>query len=113
METRTYTSPDGLLRFIVISEDGDVTLGFEGFPWHTHADVLAATDGLPEDAAVERFLNALLTSKAVIAISRRQGEILDIWITDDPLAELRYAPADESIEFRYWNGAVWRPTAGS
>ncbi len=37
-----YLSPDGCLRLVVIRETGDITLGFEGFPWHTHGDVLAA-----------------------------------------------------------------------
>jgi hypothetical protein len=37
-----HRSPDGLLRFIVTrDEQGDISLGFDGFVWHTHADVLA------------------------------------------------------------------------
>jgi hypothetical protein len=36
-------SPDGALRFLVRSPDGDITLGFAGYPWHTHGDVLATS----------------------------------------------------------------------
>ena len=40
--TREYISPDGRLRFVVVTgDDGDVALGFDGFAWHTHADMLA------------------------------------------------------------------------
>ena len=47
--TRAYDSPDGSLRFLVGTEDdGDVSLGFDGFAWHTHADILAAVAGIPE-----------------------------------------------------------------
>ncbi len=30
-----HVSPNGALTFIVQREPGDITLGFEGTPWHT------------------------------------------------------------------------------
>src|SRR5438046_1455790 len=34
-----HQSPDGLLRLIVQrDDDGDIAIGFEGYPWHTHGD---------------------------------------------------------------------------
>ena len=36
-----HTSPDGLLELIVDrADDGDWTVGFDGFAWHTHGDIL-------------------------------------------------------------------------
>jgi hypothetical protein len=35
--TKIYESPDGLLRFLVVQDDdGDVSLGFDEYAWHTH-----------------------------------------------------------------------------
>jgi hypothetical protein len=40
--TKTYDSPDGLLRFLIIEDDdGDVLLRFDKYAWHTHGEVLA------------------------------------------------------------------------
>ena len=37
-----HISPDGRLRFLIAADpDGDLALGFDGFPWHTHADTLS------------------------------------------------------------------------
>ena len=103
-----HRSPDGLLSFTVErADDGDYCLGFEGFPWHTHADILATTSGLSEDAAVRQFVDALLGSRAIIAVARVAGAIRDVWIADST-APNKYKRDDETIEFRYWDG---RPAA--
>ena len=116
-----YTSPDGTLRFLVQSADGDVTMGFEGFAWHTHGDVLAAVSAgqtvasfwssrTPESAAesiarhVEHFVADLLAGKLIIAVSKILGSIQDVWITDNPASDLRHCPPEEAIEFRRWDG---------
>lgn len=104
-----YISPDGLLRFIVeLDDDEDVTLGFAGHFWHTHADILAATSGEPEQEAVARFVEDLLTDRSVIAVSRVGGEVRDVRITDDPVTELRDKTEEEEVEFRYWSGRPWQ-----
>lgn len=104
MIERDHVSPDGALRFLVRVPDGDITMGFDGFPWHTHGDILAATSsGSPEDAA-ERFVTDLISNKLIIAVSIASGMIRDIWITDAPADNLRYCPAEEIINFRYWDG---------
>jgi len=65
-----HVSPDGRLWFrVVTGDDGDVTLGFVGFPWHTHADILAATTGLPRAEAVRRFVSDLLSGVSAVALS--------------------------------------------
>jgi hypothetical protein len=102
----TYTSPDGALRFRVTKEHGDITLGFENFLWHTHGDLLAWWYACPEEAAVKRFIEDLVQSRTMIAIARRDGRIVDIRVTDDPQAGLRWKPYGETLEFRYWNGTA-------
>ena len=108
VSTRKYISPDGSLRFIVVTEDdGDVALGFDSFSWHTHADMLAAVADIPETEAVERFVQDVLGNRAIIAVSRVGGEIRDVWVSDDPTSEHRYLSEGESVELRYWDGREW------
>jgi hypothetical protein len=107
--TREYVSPDNQLRFVVDDDEQDISLGFEGFPWHTHADVLASTFGTSEELAVNRFVSDLLNDRCIIVVSRIGGTIRDVWITADPQSDLRYKSDDEVLEFRYWSGGQWKP----
>lgn len=100
-----HTSRDGLLKLVVFREDdGDMTVSFEGYAWHTHADVLAATSGLSEADALRRLIDDVLGDVAIIAVSWVGGEARDVWVTDDPASDLRDQPKDETIEFRDWSG---------
>jgi hypothetical protein len=102
-----HVSPDGQLRLIVTRDmNGDTSLGFDGFTWHTHGDILSRIQGVPEDAAVRQFITDLLDGRSTIAISRVGQTIQDVWITDDVQSELKYKPADEVIEFRNWRGTT-------
>src|SRR5215207_1578566 len=105
---REYVSPDNQLRFVVDYDEQDVSLGFEGFPWHTHADVLATEFGTSEELAVERFVRDLLSDRSILAVSRIGGTISDVWITADPRSDLLYNSDDEVLEFRYWSGRQWK-----
>ncbi len=49
----------------------------------------------------------LIDDRAIIAVSRVGGKIHDVWITDDPLSEMRYKPEEEDIKFRHWSGRPW------
>jgi hypothetical protein len=103
-----HVSPDGRLRLrIAMSEDGDLTLGFVGFPWHTHADILAATTGLPEAEAVPRFIDDLVQGASVVVLWSVGGEVRDIWVSDDPEQDAAYPQPGESVELRYWDGRAW------
>jgi hypothetical protein len=43
MAREQHVTPDGALTLVVArDDDGDITVGFDGFPWHTHGDLLAA-----------------------------------------------------------------------
>lgn len=103
-----HISPDGLLRFVIERDGDDLSLGFAGYPWHTHADILAASFGVPEQVAIARFVEDLLNDRSVVALSLVGGKVQDVWITDDPVSDLRYKPEEESIEFRYWSGHPWQ-----
>jgi hypothetical protein len=98
-------APHGVTVFR--DRDGDMALGFECFAWHMHADMLVGTYGASEDVAVEQFVGALLNNKLLIAVVRDGGAAEDVFISRVPQKDLRYKPADESIEFRYWDGSIW------
>jgi hypothetical protein len=102
-----HTSPDGLLQLIVDhGDDGDWTVGFDGFAWHTHGDILGWSGyaGTPEER-VRAFVDDVIASRRVIVISRVSGEVRDAWMTDDPSNdETKYAEPNETIEKRLWNG---------
>ncbi|WP_338829411.1 hypothetical protein [Bradyrhizobium sp. 27S5] len=108
MPVGEYVSPDGQLKFIVTCPDGDWTIGFDGYPWHTHGSVLAALTGQDEVVAVERLLADLIGNVSVITLARRAGKLVDIWVTDDPAKDLssckEYGSAEDTVEFRLWNG---------
>jgi hypothetical protein len=106
--TAEHVSPDGILRFIVLREGSDITLGFSGYEWHTHAELLVGPYGESEEEAAASFVDDLLSDKLVIVVSSIGGVVKDVWITDDPASELSYAPAEESTLLRYWSGRAWQ-----
>ena len=103
-------SPDGQLRLLVICPDGDWTLGFDGFPWHTHGSILASLSGKDEETAIDDFVTDLTGGKSVIAMKRIDGALADVWVSDDPAEDLsslqQYGLGDETIEFRLWDGST-------
>jgi hypothetical protein len=110
MQVGEYVSPDGQLRFLVTCPDGDWTIGFDGFPWHTHGSILAELSGQDEITAIERFVGDLTGNISVIVLRRRSGTLTDVSIADDPADELsgykQYGLPDETIEFRLWDGTA-------
>jgi len=108
-----YVSRDGLLRFVVEREGDEITLGFDGYPWHTHGDVLvgcyalAGRDGLTPEQATRLFVSELTESRAVVAVLRVQRAIRDVWVTDDPAAaELQHRRPGEELAFRRWDATT-------
>jgi hypothetical protein len=103
-----HVNSDGRLRFLVVTDnDGDVSLGFDGFPWHTHADILAATTGLTESEAVRRFVDDLVSGRSVIVLWSVGEELRDVWVSDDPIRDAAYPLPGESVMLRYWDGRAW------
>lgn len=100
-----HTSPDELLTFSVLQyEDGDTSLGFESFDWHTHGDFLAFRLGVSEEKAIRQFVDDLLNNEQIVVVMKKENKVEQVWITDDPIDELKYQQDDEILEFRYWNG---------
>jgi hypothetical protein len=100
-----HKSPDGFLRLIVTREsNGDVAIGFDGYAWHTHADILASLSGLSQGESIQQFVERIFGDDQVIVVSRVKGEIRDVWPTDDPKGEFQYKPPEEVLAFRRWSG---------
>jgi hypothetical protein len=103
-----HVGPDGRLRFLVAADpDGDLSLGFDGFPWHTHADILASLSGAGQDEAVRRFVDDLLGDRSVVALWGGPGEVRDVWVPEEPSRDADYPIESEVIELRYWSGRLW------
>ena len=106
-----HVSPDGRLRFLVVAgPDGDLALGFDGYPWHTHADILAELSGLVQSEAVRRYVDGLLNDESAIALWGIPGEVRDVWVSEDPARDAAYPIEGEVIELRYWSGRPWAGT---
>ena len=118
MVAEKHQSADGLLTLIVSRDDEDITIGFDGYTWHTHGALLAASypfgdvAGLTPETAAARFVEDVVSNRAVIVVQRVLGEVRDVWVTQDVAGELRYANPEEILEFRYWDGREIRPSAG-
>ena len=111
MTNAEYVSPDGLLRFLVLTaDDGVVCLGFDGYLWHRHPDELTDGGRLSEQEAVEQYVRNLLENRAVIAVSRARGRVVYARVTEDPAAETLHLPPGTSVELRYWDGTPWDGT---
>ncbi len=103
-----HVSPDGRLRFVVVTDaEGDLALGFDGFHWHTHADILASLSGLSEPNAVRRYVDDLLGDRSVVALWGVPGEVRDVWVSEEPSRDAAYSIDGETIELRYWSGRPW------
>jgi hypothetical protein len=110
-----HISPDGNLNFVVVaSGDGEISLGFEGFPWHTHADILAALTGLPEEDAIDEFVAKLISNELIVVILRENSIVTDVWIEDPPFKARQFDLSEsESVQYRYWDGRVICFSGGS
>ena len=106
---RRICQPRWATEILVTCPDGDWTIGFDGFPWHTHGSILAELTRQDEIAAVECFLADLIGNVSVITLKRISGKLVDAWVSDDPVQDRsdckRYGSTDELIEFRLWNGS--------
>jgi hypothetical protein len=87
-----------------VEHDGeDVTLGFEGFPWHMHANVLTSVFDFSEERTVNQFVSDLLSDQCIILVSRIGWKICDVWISTHPQSDLRHKSNDEVLEFQCWS----------
>jgi hypothetical protein len=107
-----YVSSDGQLKFLVTCPEGDWTIGFDGFPWHTHGSILAALSGRDEVSAIQHLIDDLTGNISVIALKKIAGILTEVWISEHPAEDLsackRYGAVDETMEFRLWDGTTVR-----
>ncbi|GEP12704.1 hypothetical protein [Methylobacterium gnaphalii] len=106
MEEERHTSPDGKLTLVVerLASEDDFAIGFEGFDWHTHPDLLAGFYRQPHLEAVRRFIDEIVSDRLSVVIARRHGIIADIFVSFDPSSEEDDLPEDVTIELRTWSG---------
>jgi hypothetical protein len=102
MDSRRHMSPDRKLCLIVETVDNDLVVGFEGYAWHTHGDILARLSGLDAEAAMEAFIEKIKRGELVITVLSKGDNVTDIWISDDPQKET--VIPGETIRLRLWNG---------
>jgi hypothetical protein len=102
-----HVSPDGLLRLNLQRDTHGITIGFNDFAWSTSSLFLASKWGISAEAAVTRFVDEVLGNRAIIAVAHAGSTIRDVWVTDRPAAELKYKRHEETIVFRFWDGARW------
>ena len=113
-QRQEHISPDGELRLLIVHEENDFTIGFDGYSWHTHGDVIAGElqlvgePPLPADEAVKRFVTDLVADRVAICIYRTNGRIDDIAATYVPAGDDPYVGPGESVAIRTWSGAAYR-----
>ena len=107
-EPEYHASPDGALALTIVDNtEGDPTVSFHGFQWHTHASMLAELSGLAPQQALRQYVADILEDRAIIAVLTIGGEIDDIWVTDSPETDVEHQQHGEHIQFRYWSGRKW------
>ena len=103
---QSYRSLDGLLTFLThVDDDGDITLGFEGFDWHTHGDLLVGRFGSDPADATAGFVKALLSDGLLIELLYVGEELFSVAIIDDD-DNMNLHDEDLTVRRRYWSGAT-------
>lgn len=111
-----HKSPNGLPDLIVDVDGEDWSIGFDGYPWHTHGDILDAYGyrGSPQEAT-RQFVDDILASRRPIVVWRIDGSIADFDVPVEREVDRRaiaeeirkfrkYGPPGETAEICYWNG---------
>lgn len=104
-----HTSPDGEFTLVVERVEGtdDFAIGFEGFEWHTHADLLGSFYRQPESVAVRTFVDAVLSDQLYVVVDRHDGLVSDVSVTFDPASEGDDLPPGFAVELRTWSGSKY------
>ena len=101
---RRVVSPDGKLTLVIFEED-DYLLGFEGQQWHTHGPLLVPQYGSESKQAALAFFDAVIEDREIICVSKRREKEEEVRITHDPEADVRYMEDGEVLQLRRWSGA--------
>lgn len=107
--TERYSTPDGILTLLVTHQKSDITIGFENFPWHTHAAIIANLQGEEDiEQALRKYLDDLFHDRLSIVLMMKSGEISDPYILDfpDESVDSKYLESNESYALRFWSGSM-------
>ncbi|MGX1785715.1 hypothetical protein ACWIGM_03200 [Bosea sp. NPDC055332] len=108
MIVETHIDPTGSLVLAVDrADEGLISIGFQGFEWHTHPELLVGEYGPTAALALEAFKRALMGDELVIAIVRRDHRMVDVSVSDEP----PFVSEGETLEQRYWSGRLWSQKA--
>ena len=99
-----FESPDGELVLIEEKEGEDLMLGFEGYPWHIHSDMLIPVYGTTPEEVIRHFRDSILSDKEVIEIRKEGEKVIDIFVNSNPEQEDKHQPKEETKLLRYWSG---------
>lgn len=104
-ENPFHISPDGSLALSAIDGvDGEKQVGFHGFDWKLEVSALS-TECVPEpEEALEQFIEDVLEDRSIIAVLSKHGEMIDVWVTEDPKSDRSYVRDGEELHFRFWSG---------
>jgi hypothetical protein len=106
-----HQSPDRQLTLLVDLTADDWTIGFEGYAWHTHGDILSTWGyaGSPAEAT-KCFVADMIASRRPIVVRRIHGQVVDCFVPAEfNRAEInadvtKYGVLGETAEARYWDG---------
>ena len=105
--TERYPTPDAELTLLVQRDDDDITIGFEGYPWHTHADIIADLRRQNDtESALQAYLDDLFHDRLSIVLVKKAGVLTQPFVPDfpDQPIDTKYFEPDESYEVRCWSG---------
>ncbi len=101
--------PDGSLRLLVTKPGGDLSIGFQGYGWHTHGSILAELSGQTEEEALGSFIRDIIEGVRKVYILKNKDVIVDVWVdeclpenTAEDVVSDPYLEADEVIELKRW-----------
>src|SRR3954453_4418536 len=105
--TERYSTPDASLTLLVQRDEDDITIGFDGHPWHTHADIIAELRGQQDpEKALQSYLDDLMHDRLPIVLWKKAGVLTHAFVPDypDQPISMKYCEPDESYEIRLWSG---------
>ena len=83
------------------------SIGFEGYPWHTHADIIADLRRQSDpESALQAYLDDLFHDRLPIVLVKKAGVLTQPFVPDfpdQPIDQKNLEP-DESYEVRLWSG---------
>lgn len=103
-------SPDGTLVLVVKKDAGGLCVGFDGFSWHIHSSSLlgcvpkAKRGEMTDDDVVSEYVSRVLNDDLIIAVLSIDSKVTEVWVSDNPIRDMKYKSEHEELSFRRWSG---------